>query len=264
MLNLSSDEIHDAVRQRYGKIAEEFSPEVRAIDCGCSEPDCCDHDYGSSLYEIQLDDLPADVTQLSLGCGDPITLAELQPGQVVLDLGSGGGIDCFLAARQVGQSGRVIGVDMTASMIEKAERNKEKVGLENVEFRLGQIEAMPVGPDSVDVVISNCVINLSPDKPAVFHEAFRVLRPGGKLAVSDMVTQGRYSEAERADMAAWSGCVTGAEDVADYVGAIRAAGFSDISVRDQEAPNVELADTLSLYVGPPRLFSARVTAVKLG
>jgi ubiquinone/menaquinone biosynthesis C-methylase UbiE len=158
----------------------------------------------------------------------------------------------------------VIGVDMTASMIEKAERNKEKVGLENVEFRLGQIEAMPVEPDSVDVVISNCVINLSPDKPAVFHEAFRVLRAGGKLAVSDMVTQGRYSEAERADMAAWSGCVTGAEDVADYVGAIRAAGFSDISVRDQEAPNVELADTLSLYVGPPRLFSARVTAVKLG
>ena len=264
MLKPSPDEIHEAVREHYGKIAEEFTPEVRALDCGCGEPACCEHDYGSSLYQIQIDELPADVTQLSLGCGDPITLAELQPGQVVLDLGSGGGIDCFLAARQVGPSGRVIGVDMTASMIEKAERNKQKVGLDNVEFRLGQIEAMPVESDSVDVVISNCVINLSPDKPAVFREAFRVLRPGARLAASDMVTQGHYSPEERADMAAWSGCITGAEDVADYVAAIRAAGFVDISVRAQDAPNVELADTISLYAGPPQLFSVRVTARKPG
>jgi ubiquinone/menaquinone biosynthesis C-methylase UbiE len=151
---------------------------------------------------------------------------------------------------------------MTPAMLEKAERNKAKMGYTNVEFRQGQIEALPVDDNSVDVIISNCVINLSPDKAAVFREAFRVLRPGGRLAVSDMVTQGHYSPEERADMAAWSGCITGAEDVADYVGAIRAAGFGQISVQDKNAPDIELADTLGLYVGRARLFSARVTAVK--
>ena len=215
-----------------------------------------------TLYEFDLNDLPADVTQLSLGCGDPITLAALQPGQTVLDLGSGGGIDCFIAARAVGQGGHVIGVDMTPAMLEKAERNKAKMGYDNVDFRFGQIEELPVEADSVDVVISNCVINLSPDKPAVFREAFRVLRPGGRIAVSDMVTQGHFSEKERADLAQWSGCITGAEDVADYVGAIQAAGFSNISVQDKDAPDIELANSMGLYIGQPRLFSARVTAVK--
>lgn len=259
MTTLSPDQIHEAVRARYGRIATEFQPDVNASCCG---PDagsgCCDN---SSLYEADVNWLPTDVTGLSLGCGDPITLAELQPGQAVLDLGSGGGIDCFMAARQVGPDGFVIGVDMTPAMLEKANRNKAKLGLDNVEFRQGQIEALPVESGTVDVIISNCVINLSPDKTAVFREAYRVLKPGGRLAVSDMVTQGHFSPAERADMAAWSGCVTGAEDVADYVAAIRAAGFSHISVRDKGAPDVELVDSLSLG-GPARLFSARVTAVK--
>lgn len=259
MTIIQPDKVHEAVQERYGRIATEFTPEVKAADCGCGEGDCC---HNETLYEFDLGDLPADVTQLSLGCGDPITLAGLQPGQTVLDLGSGGGIDCFLAARQVGEGGHVIGVDMTPAMLEKAERNKAKMGYTNVEFRQGQIEALPVDDNSVDVVISNCVINLSPDKAAVFREAFRVLRPGGRLAVSDMVTQGHYSPEERADMAAWSGCITGAEDVADYVGAIRAAGFGQISVQDKNAPDIELADSLGLYVGQARLFSARVTAVK--
>ncbi|MCI0394232.1 MAG: arsenite methyltransferase [Chloroflexi bacterium] len=259
MTTLHPDAVHEAVRERYGRIATEFTPAVKATDCGCGDDNCCGD---STLYDLDISHLPADVSQLSLGCGDPITLAALQPGQTVLDLGSGGGIDCFLAAQQVGESGHVIGVDMTPAMIEKAERNKAKMGFPNVEFRQGQIEALPVADNSVDVIISNCVINLSPDKPAVFREAFRVLRPGGRLAVSDMVTQGHFSPEARADLAAWSGCITGAEDVADYVAAIRAAGFTNISVQDKNAPDIELANSLGLYVGQPRLFSARVTAVK--
>lgn len=256
---IQPDKVHDAVRERYGRIATEFIPEIKAADCGCGEGECC---HTESYYQFDLNDLPADVTQLSLGCGDPITLAAIQPGQTVLDLGSGGGIDCFLASKQVGEGGYVIGVDMTPAMLEKAERNKVKMGVENVDFRFGQIEDLPVEDDTVDVIISNCVINLSPDKPAVFREAFRVLRPGGRIAVSDMVTQGHFSQKERADMAAWSGCITGAEDVADYVAAIKAAGFTNISVQDKDAPDVELAASLGLYIGQARLFSARVTAEK--
>ena len=166
-----------------------------------------------------------------------------------------------MAARQVGPTGHVIGVDMTPAMLEKANRNKEKVGLSNVEFRQGQIEDMPVADDSIDVIISNCVINLAPDKTAVFREAYRVLKPGGRVAVSDMVTRGKFSPAQRADMAAWTGCITGAEDVADYVAAMRTAGFTEISVRDKANPDVELVDFPS-HQGSAQVFSARVTAVK--
>ena len=214
------------------------------------------------LYETNLDDLPADVTGLSLGCGDPIVLAGLQPGQTVLDLGSGGGIDAFLAAQRVGETGRVIGVDMTPAMLAKAEQNKAKLGLSQVEFREGRIEELPVETESVDVVISNCVINLSPDKAAVFREAFRVLRPGGRLAVSDMVTQGYFTAEERANLPDWAACVTGAEDVRDYIAAMRQAGFTEIVVRDKFNPDIELSEGAENYVGSARLFSAAVTAVK--
>jgi len=259
MSTLSSEQIHEEVRQRYGRIADEFKLKVQSSCCDTgSTSDCCSSD---ELYDLDISTLPDDVTGLSLGCGDPITLAELQAGQTVLDLGSGGGIDCFLAARQVGSAGHVIGVDMTPSMLEKANHNKEKMGVENVEFRFGQIEALPLESETVDVVISNCVINLSPDKPAVFREAFRVLKPGGRIAVSDIVTQGRFSPEEKADMAAWTGCITGAEDVADYVEAIKSAGFSAISVQDKAVPGIELAHS-SKKEGPARWFSARVTAVK--
>ncbi|MCB0252081.1 MAG: methyltransferase domain-containing protein, partial [Anaerolineae bacterium] len=163
-----------------------------------------------------LDGLPADVTGLSLGCGDPVTIAGLAPGERVLDLGSGGGIDCFLAARQVGPTGHVIGVDMTPAMLATANANKERMGVANVEFRQGQIEALPVDNAAVDVVMSNCVINLAPDKLAVFREAYRVLRPGGRIAVSDIVTEGEFSDELRADLARWAECVTGATNAATY------------------------------------------------
>lgn len=259
MSNQIQGQIHEEVKARYGRIAAESQPEVLSSCCdGDAAASCCD---SVSLYDVDTTWLPGDVTNISLGCGDPITLAELQSGQTVLDLGSGGGIDCFMAARQVGETGQVIGVDITPAMIQKANQNKAKVNLSNVAFRLGQIENLPVDSSSVDVIISNCVINLSPDKAAVFRETFRVLKPGGRLAISDMITLGRFTPQERADMDAWAECITGAEDVTDYVSAIRAAGFVDISVRDKGNPAVELADSLSLG-GSAKLFSARVTAVK--
>jgi SAM-dependent methyltransferase len=226
------------------------------------------------MYDTpEVGQLPEEVTGLSLGCGDPVTLASLQPGQTVLDLGAGGGIDCFLAAKQVGESGRVIGVDMTAAMLEKARANKAKLGADNVDFRLGEIEHLPVSDASVDVIISNCVINLSVDKPQVFREAYRVLRPGGRLAVSDMVTEGPLPQKVKDSLSAWAGCIAGAWDVSDYVGAIEAAGFVDVEVSpvyldkellDAAVVELELGDTISkgdesIYKS---CYSAKVTARK--
>ncbi len=274
-------QVRDQVRERYGRIAEQSSVDQQASCCGPNNAvsDCCGVDTAVNIDQIKMiyeapdaTELPAEVTTLSLGCGDPITLAALQPGQTVLDLGSGGGIDCFLAAKRVGQTGRVIGVDMTAKMIEKARANKVKVGADNVEFRLGEIEHLPVADGSVDVVISNCVINLSPDKEQVFREAFRVLRPGGKLAVSDIVTDGPLPDAVKQDMAAWAGCIAGALEVHDYIGAIEAAGFVDVeltpvymdkSVIDDAVEQLQLREIVSeddsLYHS---VFSAKVTAFR--
>ncbi len=260
MTEPTTTKIHKSVQDHYGRLAEK-SLELNVVDDCCSgtaEASCCD---SSSLYDADISWLPEDMTGFSLGCGDPITLAELEPGQTVLDLGSGGGLDCFLAAEKVGEQGKVIGVDMTPPMIAKANQNREKLGLKNVEFRLGQIEAIPVDSETVDVIISNCVINLSPDKQAVFNETFRVLKPGGKLAVSDILTQGRFSSEDRANMDAWAGCITGAEDVADTVAALQTAGFTNISIRDKADPTIELAEA-ALSAGPARPFSARITAEK--
>jgi len=233
-------DVRAQVRDYYGSIAVGFKETGEAgccgpsnSSCGCSSPDAVDG-FNTKLAHIydnpNVESLPGEVTELSLGCGDPVTLASLESGQTVLDLGSGGGIDCFLAGKQVGESGRVIGIDMTAEMIEKARLNKNNLGAENVEFRLGEIEHLPVGDETADVVISNCVINLSPDKPQVFREAYRALRPGGRLAVSDIVTDGALPEGIKDNLSAWVGCLAGALDVKEYIAAIESAGFVDVKL----------------------------------
>lgn len=232
-------DIRTQVRDHYGSIAAEFEAAGGAGCCGPDEGSCgCSPSTGvndielvSKIYENpDVESLPEEVTGLSLGCGDPVTLASLEPGQTVLDLGAGGGIDCFLAGKRVGESGRVIGIDMTSEMIEKARANKDNLGAENVEFRLGEIEHLPVANETADVVISNCVINLSPDKPQVFREAFRALRPGGRLAVSDIVTDGPLPDEIKSSLSAWAGCIGGALEVSDYISAIEAAGFVDVEL----------------------------------
>ncbi len=255
MTTISTDAIHVAVRERYARLATQ-GPAGAAT---CCEPEA---DTTNCCYEeTAVEHLPAEVTDLSLGCGDPIALASLQPGQVVLDLGSGAGLDCFLAAERVGPDGQVIGVDMTPAMLERARRNQAKLGLSNVEFRRGQIEALPIDDHSVDVILSNCVINLSPDKAAVFREAFRVLRPGGRLAVSDIVTLGPLPPAVREDMDAWSACVAGAEPVPTLVSLLAAAGFADISVRNRAEPERELS-AVGTHTSPAQVFSAHIAARK--
>jgi arsenite methyltransferase len=258
----SNVQIHDVVRERYGAIAE-----TRGASC-CAPTDassdgCCGSDAesgcGPQLYDnALLEGLPVDVTGLSLGCGDPVSIASLRAGETVLDLGSGGGIDCFLAARQVGDSGYVIGVDMTPAMLAKANANKVKMGVENVEFRKGQIEALPVVDNSIDVIMSNCVINLSPDKQAVFSEAYRALKPGGRVSISDIVTEGEFSPELRADAEKWAECVTGAIDVDAYTGIMREVGFVDIKVVNK----VDASDVVTVRDGMPRVYSARITASK--
>lgn len=240
-------DVHGVVKARYGSIASGGE--------SCCGEDCCN----TTLYdEAMIQDLPVDVTGLSLGCGDPVSIASLKPGETVLDLGSGGGIDCFLAARQVGENGYVIGVDMTPEMLMKANANKVKMGVNNVEFRRGQIEALPVQDNSIDVIMSNCVINLSPDKPAVFHEAIRALKPGGRISISDIVTEGEFSDELRADTAQWAECVTGAIDADVYTGMMLNAGFKDIQIVDKA--NAE--GIVERQPGMPRIYSARITARK--
>ena len=201
----------------------------------------------------ELADLPDSVTDISLGCGNPTAIAELQPGEVVLDLGSGGGIDCFLAAKQVGPEGKVIGLDMTPDMIKLARRNAKKIGATNVEFRYGETEDIPLPDESVDVIISNCVINLSPDKDAVFGEAFRVLRPGGRMSVSDIVVDGDLPQSIRSSLNAWAGCIAGALGEEVYLGKIRAAGFEGIEVQSRDHPTAsqvaEAEEIQTLVVG---------------
>lgn len=261
---MSQSDIHEVVRSRYGSIALTVGTPEATSCCGPSaDSTCCGSEAGcgtsSGLYDMTLlEGLPVDVTAISLGCGDPVTIASVKPGETVLDLGSGGGIDCFLAARQVGVMGKVIGVDMTPEMIAKANANKEKMGVRNVEFRQGQIEALPVDNNSVDVIMSNCVINLAPDKQAVFQEAFRVLKPGGRVAISDIVTEGEFTPELRAQTDKWAECVTGAIDADVYTGMMRTVGFVDVQVVDK----VNADGIVSRQEGMPRIFSARITGRK--
>jgi len=271
------EKIKGAVRQHYGEIARRFTDEPalatdkvgRASCCGpaetgvakASQASCCGPAPAveaasgvdaARLYPVEeLSGLPDSVTDASLGCGNPLAIADLKPGEVVLDLGSGGGIDCFLAARKVGPQGRVIGLDMTPDMIKLARRNAKKLGMDNVIFDYGEMEEIPLPDASVDVIISNCVINLSPDKDAVFAEAYRVLRSGGRLSVSDMVVDGDLPEAIRDNLNAWAGCLAGALDESDYLSKIRAAGFGQVEVLSRDYADIgdaELEDVQVMVV----------------
>ena len=219
-----------------------------ASSCDCSLSAVADQNVATAIYSMdELKDLPEDVLT-SLGCGNPTAIAGLQEGEAVLDLGSGGGLDCFLAAKKVGPSGRVVGLDMSADMIQLARRNARSVGAENVQFRLGEMEEMPFPDGSFDVIISNCVINLSPDKDAVLRECYRVLKPGGRLRVSDIVWTREPGEKERSDLASWTACVAGALTEADYASKLRAAGFREVRVEQKGDPGTPVVNLFSAYI----------------
>ena len=266
--------IHEVVREHYAeRIKSNASccgPLRQAQD---DASDCCSAE--SSLYPADLlATLPDGESAVSYGCGDPITLASLQPGQTVLDLGSGAGLDCFFAAKKVGETGHVIGVDMTPEMIERARSSAKRLDIQNVEFRQGYLEDLPVENNTVDIIISNCVINLSPDKSKVFGEAFRVLKPGGRLAVSDIVTDGPLPESIKQSLSAWAGCVAGAIEAGDYIGMMKAVGFTEVTVtpvffdkEDVDAALDKLDNTIELKTisrddVSKAVYSAKITAYK--
>jgi arsenite methyltransferase len=276
----SNDEIREKVAASYGSRVRPVLESIELLPmadagaccgstsaatscCGSEESEaasCCGTDASDSDVQIVriaemyadagIEDLPATVTDVAFGCGNPTAIAALKAGETVLDLGSGGGIDCFLAAKMVGPGGHVIGVDMTPEMLALAEKNRTTVGASNVEFRRGEIESLPVDSDTVDVIISNCVINLSPDKDAVFREAFRVLRPGGRMQVSDIVWTKPVPESVKGDLEAWAGCIAGALLESDYLGKIRSAGFDAVT------------STATEYEGGRGIASANVVAIK--
>ncbi|NLG72289.1 MAG: arsenite methyltransferase [Chloroflexi bacterium] len=224
---MDSQKVKEEVRKHYGVIASQGGC------CGSSSSACCSNGPGELISITELEPEKVDVIRaadLGLGCGMPTRSAGIRPGETVLDLGSGAGIDAFLAAREAGPEGRVIGVDMTPEMIARARANAIKGGFNQVEFRLGEIEALPVESESVDVVISNCVINLVPDKAKAFSEIYRVLRPGGRFSISDIVTIGHVPDEIRQDMELWAGCIAGAMEITNYLNVIVRAGFQEVKV----------------------------------
>jgi arsenite methyltransferase len=278
--------VTEQIQERYGAIADHYrhsdlplpldidgcAPQAKAGDIPQNVP------LAERLYgQEELVDFPASVTNVSLGCGNPIAIVNLKPGETVLDLGCGGGIDCFLAARAVGPTGSVIGIDMTESMVTLANQNKAKLGLANVEFRHGQIEALPVESASVDRIISNCVIDLSPGKAAVFAEAFRVLKSGGRISITDTVIQGEFPPAIKANIDTWAGAViTPLITLEEYVRCIHQAGFVEVRVESltsyglenlealDEASRRTLTQGVDWSVVPKNagLYSARIVAKK--
>ena len=235
---LDNDEIRQVIREKYGRAAS-----VTTSCCACSpSSSCCDGGDVPTLEDItvvlgyskeQMSAAPGG-SNMGLGCGNPHAIASLAEGETVLDLGSGGGFDCFLAAQAVGETGRVIGVDMTPDMVSKARKNAAQAGYTNVEFRLGEIENLPVADHTVDVIISNCVINLSPEKPRVFREAFRVLKPGGRLAISDVVATAQLPDEARKDLELYAGCIAGASLIDELECMLSEAGFTDIRIQPKD------------------------------
>ena len=230
---MSESTIKDAVREKYAQAALQ-------VGNGCCGSKSCTDPITSNLYrDDETDVLPEAAVAASLGCGNPTALAELKPGETVLDLGSGGGIDVLLSARRVGPTGKAYGLDMTDEMLALARENQRKAGVGNVEFLRGEIEAIPLPDNSVDVIISNCVINLSGDKDAVLREAFRVLKPGGRFAVSDVVTRGAVPEELRRDILSWVGCIAGALGEDDYRAKLASAGFEGVTLEPTRIYHVE-------------------------
>lgn len=267
MRSIENDDLRRVVRENYGKIAQS-----KDAGCCCSSSGCCGSAKVPSAEEIAMaigysnGDIASvpEGANMGLGCGNPQAIASLKLGETVLDLGSGGGFDCFLAAKAVGQSGVVIGVDMTAEMVGKARRNASQAGINNVEFRLGEIENLPVADNSVDVIISNCVINLSPEKERVFREAFRVLKPGGRLAISDIVATADMPEQIKRDVALYAGCVAGAELITELQAIMERVGFVNVRI----SPKAGSADLVNSYAPGRRIgdyvASANIEAVKPG
>jgi arsenite methyltransferase len=261
-----NDEIRGAVREKYGKIAVSGK-----TGCGCSPASCCgtNNDVTAADIALRVGYSDEDVTavpegaNMGLGCGNPQAIASLQPGEVVLDLGSGGGFDCFLAARAVGDKGLVIGVDMTAEMVTKARRNAELAGYGNVDFRLGELENLPIADGIIDVIISNCVINLSPDKERVFREAFRVLKPGGRLAVSDVVATAELPDEIKNDMAFQTGCVAGASSIQALMSMLHQAGFDSIQIKPKTESKTFIRDWMPGSRIEDYVVSATIEAIKL-
>lgn len=222
--NHPQKEIKEFVRKRYGEIAH-----TRRSCCGSSTRAHADAALSMGYSEEDLRNVP-EASNMGLGCGNPTALASLKEGETVLDLGSGSGFDVFLAAKRVGPRGKAIGIDMTREMVLKAKASASKYGYKNVEFRLGEIENLPIEDNSIDVIISNCVINLSPDKEKVFQEAYRVLKIGGRIMISDLVTEGELPESIRKSFDAWAGCVAGALEKNQYLTAIKRAGFKNVKI----------------------------------
>ena len=240
MATSTPTDIKQKVRERYGAVARENTSCCGDASAKVQESSCCGDAVTDTEIDIQLVDygmLNVEVVaeaDLGLGCGIPTLSADIQPGETVLDLGSGAGIDVFLAAKAVGSEGYVIGVDMTPDMIARAQENARRSGYKNVDFRHGELEDMPVDGDSIDVILSNCVINLVPDKAKVFDEIHRVLKAGGRFSISDIVTFGDVPEAIREDMVLWTGCIAGAVGQNDYLALIQAAGFNDVRIEKEQ------------------------------
>ncbi len=265
MDKMKNEEIRSAVRQKYGKVATAGS-----AGCGCSPSSCCgtgkqvtadDISRGLGYSEEDVSIAP-EGANMGLGCGNPQAIASLQRGETVLDLGSGGGFDCFLAARAVGDTGHVIGVDMTPEMIAKSRMNAEKAAVGNVDFRLGEMEHLPVADASVDVIISNCVINLSPEKENVFREAFRVLKSGGRLAISDVVAMAEMPDEIKDDIVSYTGCIAGASSIQALESVLSRTGFEKIQIRPKAESKAFIRDWMPGSRIEDYVASATIEAIK--
>ncbi len=253
---MEEKKVKEYVKKRYGEIAKTGGSCGSSCGCDC-RPSSTDVALQIGYSREDLGNVP-ETSNMGLGCGNPVALASLKEGDIVLDLGSGGGVDAFLAAKKVGKKGKVIGVDMTEEMIQKARATALKYCYENVEFQLGEIENLPIEDRSVDVVISNCVINLSPDKKKVFRETYRVLKPNGRIMISDIVTEGELPEEVKKSLKAWAGCVAGALERDQYLDTIKRAGFENVKIVSESTFTVDVTPELK-----GKITSIQVEALKI-